>query len=489
MQSSKIRKVKGGHSKKEIKLSKLIKNDSDSEGTESEHELSHYLNDRVKMMKEVLKIIKPKKIRTMAPDCMQKLDNEEINSMLLDELLGISNKRLKYIFSGQNLNEESSSTDPEEEQPIDVISLDEISDDEFVIDLDSDKESRPKHHRKHKTKVKDEPKKKRVKKEKRDVSAEKSKDSSKNQMSEQNLMSVLELLELQARARAIRSQLALESTRKAEEAAKAAADVESSDNEDAVIVESPKNLEIIITSSDSENENSHVESGQHNQNNQVKGVTGDERSCKEAEDTAHEPISVEAKTKVPKENPSKGTLERIEKDRAPAGGNGETCSNNQTEEVADIPHPEGGENNQSDDGFSKKNNGWEAPMSDSSTSKTLQGVEVRNERGDGSRSEKNVDGSTTDSNPKKIVAETQVKDKKDKKSRICRRKLSKLARRKMLESDIAVNSLSTEKNIEKSRDKQGDESAGNFLEKSRTDEGEGIILNVEQSEMDCIHLD
>jgi hypothetical protein len=66
------------------------------------------------------------------------LDIGEINSMLLEELLGISNKRLKYIFNGQNLGEDSSSTDPEEEkQPIDIISLDDVSDDDFVIDVDS----------------------------------------------------------------------------------------------------------------------------------------------------------------------------------------------------------------------------------------------------------------------------------------------------------------------------------------------------------------
>lgn len=58
--------------------------------------------------------------------------------MLLEELLGISNKRLKYIFNGQNLEEDSSSTDSEvEQQPIDVISLDDVTDDDFVIDLDS----------------------------------------------------------------------------------------------------------------------------------------------------------------------------------------------------------------------------------------------------------------------------------------------------------------------------------------------------------------
>lgn len=56
--------------KKGNKLSKLI-NTSDTDDESSEHELSYYVNDRVKLMKEVLKIIKPKKIKSMAPDCMK----------------------------------------------------------------------------------------------------------------------------------------------------------------------------------------------------------------------------------------------------------------------------------------------------------------------------------------------------------------------------------------------------------------------------------
>lgn len=55
--------------KKDKKLIKLI-NNSDSED-DSEHELSYYMNDRVKLMKQVLKIIKPNKIKSMAPDCLQ----------------------------------------------------------------------------------------------------------------------------------------------------------------------------------------------------------------------------------------------------------------------------------------------------------------------------------------------------------------------------------------------------------------------------------
>ena len=58
------------------------------------------------------------------------MDIEEINSLLLEELLGISNKRLKYIFEGKNLDEDSSSSDEDQQ---DVISLDDISDDDFVV--------------------------------------------------------------------------------------------------------------------------------------------------------------------------------------------------------------------------------------------------------------------------------------------------------------------------------------------------------------------
>lgn len=55
--------------------------------------------------------------------------------MLLEELLGISNKRLKYIFNGQSLDGDSSSS-TSEDKPIDVISLDDISDDDLVINVD-----------------------------------------------------------------------------------------------------------------------------------------------------------------------------------------------------------------------------------------------------------------------------------------------------------------------------------------------------------------
>lgn len=63
-------KSKTGKNKKIKKLSKLIASDSDSDA-DSEHELSYYMKDRVKLMKEVLKIMKPKRIKRMTPDCMK----------------------------------------------------------------------------------------------------------------------------------------------------------------------------------------------------------------------------------------------------------------------------------------------------------------------------------------------------------------------------------------------------------------------------------
>lgn len=71
--------------KKENKLSKLI-NTSDTDDEGSEHELSYYANDRVKLMKEVLKIIKYKKIKSMAPECM-KVSNDIFTSELMFILL------------------------------------------------------------------------------------------------------------------------------------------------------------------------------------------------------------------------------------------------------------------------------------------------------------------------------------------------------------------------------------------------------------------
>lgn len=123
-------------------------------------------------------------------------------------------------------------------------------------------------------KIKEEPKEKRtkVKKEKTKGKNEKrvlkNNDGIMDEASEEHLMSVLELLELQARARAIRSQLALENAKKSQEKKQEEEKEKtfnSSDVEDAIIIESPRNDEIVITSSDCETENSVLSSKKVNQ--------------------------------------------------------------------------------------------------------------------------------------------------------------------------------------------------------------------------------
>lgn len=170
----------------------------------------------------------------------------------MDELLGISKKRLKYIFSGKSDDVASSScTDSEEEekkvkpppkQTDDIISLSDITSEEDDL-VFGDEE---------KVKVKN----KRIKKEK-GRKIKKTSKKQEGQIGQEKLMSVLELLELQARARAIRSQLALETkvdktdgeTKNADKQPETTKD--DSDPE-AVIIQSPRKDEIVISSSDSE---------------------------------------------------------------------------------------------------------------------------------------------------------------------------------------------------------------------------------------------
>lgn len=194
---------------------------------------------------------------------------EEINSVLLEELLGISNKRLKYIFSGQHVDEDSSSsTEPEEEnKPIDVISLDDITDcdDDIVFGDENSKEPTAKTnnlkkiHESIKGKGGKRIKEEKIEKTKNSKPAKKRKEGLQEDSNQAKLMSVLELLELQARARAIRSQLVLESESKSDDKPVEPIVKREESDSDEVVIESPKPAEIVISSSDSEDNNEIME--------------------------------------------------------------------------------------------------------------------------------------------------------------------------------------------------------------------------------------
>lgn len=106
--------------------------------------------------------------------------------------------------------------------------------------------------------IADEVKNKRIKKEKgrkiRKTSKKQEAPTESPTSEKEKLMSVLELLELQARARAIRSQLALETKVDKAEETKETDEWETKDDSDpeAVIIQSPKKDEIVISSSESD---------------------------------------------------------------------------------------------------------------------------------------------------------------------------------------------------------------------------------------------
>lgn len=174
--------------------------------------LSAFVDDRVELIRQAFMCLKPKEITCLAPDAFQGKSIEFIQEQCLDEVLGISTKRLLSIINSTQCPTDTDSSDEEEEKITEHISLDEISSDSEV-------------------EVKPQPKKKAAKKTKATDGKKTNSTEASNKNGDKNSekeMTVLELLELQARARAIRSQLAQEPVTKIEldsdeEAEKAAA--------------------------------------------------------------------------------------------------------------------------------------------------------------------------------------------------------------------------------------------------------------------------
>ncbi|XP_052844378.1 neurofilament medium polypeptide [Drosophila gunungcola] len=155
------------------------------------HPISHYIDDRLELVKQIFGTLKPKTIMNLAPEFLKKTPLDEIEALCLEELLCLSTKRLKAIIEGTRCpTDTESSEDSDVEQKEEHISLEEISSDSDI----GGQESR-------RTKKK--------------LRAKKTNNGNENKESG-GQMSVLELLELQARARAIRSQLAMEPITKIE---------------------------------------------------------------------------------------------------------------------------------------------------------------------------------------------------------------------------------------------------------------------------------
>ncbi|XP_055635062.1 clumping factor A isoform X2 [Toxorhynchites rutilus septentrionalis] len=167
--------------------------------------LSAYIEDRVELIRQAFMCLKPKEIQCLVPDFLQGKSIEYIQEQCLDEVLGISTKRLHSIINCTRCPTDTESSSDEDVQGMNEhISLDEISSDS---DVDTKQLLNAKNSNSMGTK------KKRRKNMESNTDDKIEKNGNKKHEKE---MTVLELLELQARARAIRSQLALEPVTKIE---------------------------------------------------------------------------------------------------------------------------------------------------------------------------------------------------------------------------------------------------------------------------------
>merc|ERR1712058_33882 len=113
----------GKKDKKRRKLKKRRRHRSSS-GSESEgsdldlskemYPISHYVNDREEMINQVFKVIQGKKLRSMLPPFLAEMDVDEVKALCLEQLIGMSKKRVLCTIAGQEMAE-SSDTDDEDD--------------------------------------------------------------------------------------------------------------------------------------------------------------------------------------------------------------------------------------------------------------------------------------------------------------------------------------------------------------------------------------
>lgn len=80
------------------------------------HPLSHYVDDRVELIKQVFATIKPKVIKSVAPPEISRKTISELQELCLDEILGISKKRLLSIINSTKCPANTDSSDSEVEK-------------------------------------------------------------------------------------------------------------------------------------------------------------------------------------------------------------------------------------------------------------------------------------------------------------------------------------------------------------------------------------
>ena len=64
------------------------------------HSIGHYLKDREEMINQVFSVIKGAKLEAMLSSTLKGLDKDQLKTLCLEQLEGMSRKRIKCILAG-----------------------------------------------------------------------------------------------------------------------------------------------------------------------------------------------------------------------------------------------------------------------------------------------------------------------------------------------------------------------------------------------------
>jgi len=90
--------------------------DSSSDGSDMDlqkemYPISHYVNDREEMINQVFSVIKGAKLKSMLPPFLVELEIDELKGLCLEQLIGMSKKRISCVLAGQEMVESSDTDD------------------------------------------------------------------------------------------------------------------------------------------------------------------------------------------------------------------------------------------------------------------------------------------------------------------------------------------------------------------------------------------
>ncbi len=79
------------------------------------HPIGHYLDDREEMIDQVFSVIRGAKLRAMLTSTLRDLRLDELKALCLQELEGMSRRRIRAVLRGEEMEESSNTEDDDEE--------------------------------------------------------------------------------------------------------------------------------------------------------------------------------------------------------------------------------------------------------------------------------------------------------------------------------------------------------------------------------------